>query len=149
MVIEWDMPKSSEVVTEAATGFVVAGLAAGCCVIDEFRQLFGVCASVKLFFLLLDEGAVTRPMTLVSAMYTAIGYFLPSAGVFSPTAVGIASVAPPSSVVLRPGVVGFITGVRVHDLWGLRLFSLMWLPSVAIARSLLIHLFDSLTLTLV
>ena len=31
MVIEWDMLKSSEVVAEAATGFVVAGLAAGCC----------------------------------------------------------------------------------------------------------------------
>ena len=33
MVTEWDMPlwKSSEVVAEAATGFVVAGLAAGCC----------------------------------------------------------------------------------------------------------------------
>ena len=31
MVIEWDMPKSSEVLAEAATGFVVAGLAAGCC----------------------------------------------------------------------------------------------------------------------
>ena len=29
MGIEWDMPKSSEVVTEAATGFVVAGLATG------------------------------------------------------------------------------------------------------------------------
>ena len=31
MVTEWDIPKSSEVVAEAATGFVVAGLAAGCC----------------------------------------------------------------------------------------------------------------------
>jgi len=31
MVTGWDMPKSSEVVAEAATGFVVAGLAAGCC----------------------------------------------------------------------------------------------------------------------
>ena len=30
MVTEWDMPKYSEVVAEAATGFVVAGLAAGC-----------------------------------------------------------------------------------------------------------------------
>ena len=30
-VTEWDMPKSSEVVAEAATEFVVAGLAAGCC----------------------------------------------------------------------------------------------------------------------
>ena len=31
MVIEWDMPKSSEVVVEDATEFMVAGLAAGCC----------------------------------------------------------------------------------------------------------------------
>ena len=31
MVTGWDMSKSSEVVAEAATGFVVAGLAAGCC----------------------------------------------------------------------------------------------------------------------
>ena len=33
MVTEWDMPlwKSSEVVAEAATGFVVASLASGCC----------------------------------------------------------------------------------------------------------------------
>ena len=31
MATGWDMPKSSEVVAEAATGFVVAGLAAGCC----------------------------------------------------------------------------------------------------------------------
>ena len=31
MVTEWDMPKSSEVVAEAATGFVVVGLAASCC----------------------------------------------------------------------------------------------------------------------
>ena len=31
MVIGWDTPKSSEVVAEAATEFVVAGLAAGCC----------------------------------------------------------------------------------------------------------------------
>ena len=31
MVIERDMPKSSEVVAEAATRFVVVGFAAGCC----------------------------------------------------------------------------------------------------------------------
>ena len=31
MATGWDMPKSSEVVAEAATGFVVAGFAAGCC----------------------------------------------------------------------------------------------------------------------
>ena len=30
-VTEWDMLKYSEVVAEAATEFVVAGLAAGCC----------------------------------------------------------------------------------------------------------------------
>ena len=118
-------------------------------VVDGLRGLFGVCASVKLFFLLLDEGAVTRLVTLVSAMDAAVGYFLPSAGVFSATAVGITSVAPPSSVVLRPGVAGFISGDRVHGLRGLRLFSMMWLRSVAIARSLLIHLFNSSTLTLI
>ena len=87
-------------------------------VVDGLRGLFGVCASVKLFFLLLDEGAVTRPMTLVSAMYTTIGYFLSSIGVFPPTAVGVASVDPPSSVVLRPGVAGYVTGDRVHSLRG-------------------------------
>ena len=31
MLTKWDMPKSSGVVAEAATGFVVAGLTAGCC----------------------------------------------------------------------------------------------------------------------
>ena len=31
MVTDWDMPKSSEVVVEAATAFAVAGLVAGCC----------------------------------------------------------------------------------------------------------------------
>ena len=31
MVIGWNTPKSSEVVAEAATEFVVAGLAASCC----------------------------------------------------------------------------------------------------------------------
>jgi len=31
MVTGWDMSKSSEVVAEADTEFVVAGLAAGCC----------------------------------------------------------------------------------------------------------------------
>ena len=45
-------------------------------VVDGLRGLFGVCASVKLFFLLLDEGALTRPMTFVSAMNAAVGYFL-------------------------------------------------------------------------
>ena len=110
-------------------------------VIDVLRRLFGVCGSVQFFFLLLDEGALTRPMTLVSAMNAAVGYFLPSAGVFPPTPV--ASFAPPSSVVLSPGVASFVTGDRVHGLWGLRLLGLMWLRSVAIARPVLIHLFDS------
>ena len=117
--------------------------------VDGLRRLFSVCGSVQLFFLLLDEGALTRPMTLVSAMNAAVGYFLSSAGVFPPTPVGVASVAPPSSVILRPGVAGFVTGDRVHGLWGLRLLSLMWLRSVAIARPLLIHLFDSSVLSLV
>ena len=81
-------------------------------------------------------------MAFVSAMNAAIRNFLLSAGVFSPTTIGVASVAPPSSVVLRPGVAGCVTGDCVHDLWGLHLLSLMWLRSVAIARPLLIHLFD-------
>ena len=102
-------------------------------VVDGLRQLLGVCASVELFFLLLDEGAITRPMTLIYAMNTAVGYFLPSVGIFPATAVGIASVTNPSSVVLRPGVTGFVTGDCVHGLWGLRLFSLMRLQSIAIA----------------
>ena len=118
-------------------------------IIYGLRRLLGVCGSIQLFFLLLDEGALTRPMTFVSAMNAAVGNFLPSAGVFPPIAVGIASVAPPSSVVLRPGVAGYVTGDRVHGLPNLRLLSLMCLPSIAIARSLLIHLFDSSMLTLV
>ena len=118
-------------------------------VIDGLRRLISVCGSVQFFFLLLDEGALTRPMTFVSAMNAAVGNFLPSAGVFPPTPIGVASVAPPSSVVLRPGVAGFVTGDHVHGLRGLRLFGLMWLRSVAIARSLLIHLFDSPTLSFV
>ena len=93
-------------------------------------------------FFLLDEGALTCPMTFVSAMNAAVGYFLLSAGVFPPAPIGVASVAPPS-IVLRPGVAGFVTGDRVHGLWGLRLLGLMWLRSVAIAQPLLIHLFDS------
>ena len=32
MVTGWDMPKSSEVIAEAVTEFVVAGHAVGCCV---------------------------------------------------------------------------------------------------------------------
>ena len=102
-------------------------------VIDRLRRLFGVCGSVQFFFLLLDEGALTRPMTLVSAMNAAVGYILFSVRVFPPTPIGVASVAPPSSVVLRPRVAGFVTGDSVHGLRGLRLFSVLWLRSVAIA----------------
>ena len=67
---------------------------------------------------LLDEGALIRPMTFVSAMNAAVWYFLFSAEVFPPTTIGVASVAPPSSVVLRPGVTDFVTGDRVHSLRG-------------------------------
>ena len=86
-------------------------------------------------------------MTFVSAMNAAVRDFLLLAGVFPPTSIRIVSVAPPSSVVLRPGVAGFVTGDRVHGFWGLRLLGLIWLRSVAIARPLLIHLFDSLALS--
>ena len=85
-------------------------------VIDGLRRLFGVCGSGQFFFLLFDEGALTRPMAFVSAMNAAIRNFLLSAGVFLPTTIGVASVAPPSSVVLRPGVAGCVTGDCVHDL---------------------------------
>ena len=71
-------------------------------------------APTLLFFL--DEEALTRPMTFVSSMNAAIRYFLFSAGVFPPSPVRVASVAPPSSVVLRPGVTGFIAGDRVYGL---------------------------------
>ena len=101
--------------------------------VDRLRWLLGVYGLLQLFFFLLDEGALTRPMTFVSAMFAAVGNFLLSARIFSPTTIGVALVAPPSSVVLRPGVVGFVTGDRVHGLRGLRLFSLVWLRSVAIA----------------
>ena len=85
-------------------------------IIDWLRRLLGVCGSLQLFFFLLDEGALISPMTFVSAMNAAVGYFLFSAGGFPPTPIGDAAVAPPSSVVLRPGVAGFVTGDRVHDL---------------------------------
>ena len=111
--------------------------------VDRLRWLLGVYGSLQLFFFLLDEGALTRPMTFVSAMNAVVRDFLLSAGVFPPTSIRIVSVARPSSVVLRPGVAGFVTGDRVHGLWGLRLLGLMWLRSVAIARPVLIHLFDS------
>ena len=112
-------------------------------IVDGLRRLLGVCGSIQLFFLFFDEGALTRPMTFVSAMYATIGNFLLSAEVFPPTPIGIVPIVPPSSVVLRLGVAGFVTGDRVHGLWGLRLLGLMWLRSVAIARPVLIHLFDS------
>ena len=104
----------------------------GVSVIYGLRWL-SACASIKLFFFLFDEGAVTRPMAFDSAMNAIVWYFLSLAGVFSAATVGIALVAPPSSVALRPGVAGFVTGDRVHGLRGLRLLSLVWLRSVAIA----------------
>ena len=95
-------------------------------VVDGLRGLFGVCASVKLFFLLLHEGAITHPMTLVSAMNTAVRHFLLSAGIFPLTPIGVTSVAPPYSVVLRPRVARSVARDRVHGLRGLRLLSLVW-----------------------
>ena len=84
--------------------------------VDGLRWLLGSCGSLQLFFFLLDEGALISPMTFVSAMNAAVWYFLFSVGVFPPTPIGVASVAPPSSIVLRPGVAGFVTGDRVHAL---------------------------------
>ena len=112
------------------------------CRIDGLRWLFAICGSLQLFFFLLDEGALISPVAFVFVVNAAVGDFLFPAGVLFPTTIGIASIAPPSSVVLRPGVAGFVTGDRVHGLWGLRLLGLIWLRSVAIARPLLIHLFD-------
>ena len=66
-------------------------------------------------------------------MNAAVRDFLPSVGVISAAVVGVASVAPPSSVVLRPGVAGFVTVDHVHGLWCLRLLGLMMIRSVAIA----------------
>ena len=120
-----------------ASWLVVVGI------IDGLRRLFGVCGSTQFFFLLLNEGALTRPMTFVSAMNAVVRHFLLSAGIFPLTPIGVTSVAPPSSVALRPGVAGFVTGDRVHGLWGLCLLGLIWLWSVTIARPFLIHLFDS------
>ena len=80
-------------------------------IVDGLRRLLSVCGSIQLFFLLFDEGALTRPMTFVSAMNAVVGYFLPSAGIFSPAPV--ASFAPPSSIVLRPRVASFVTGDHV------------------------------------
>ena len=105
----------------------------GVVIVDGLRRLLGVCGLLQLFFFLLDEGALIRPMTFVSAMNAAVRNFLLSVGVLPPATIGVASFAPPSSVVLRPGVAGFVTGDRVHGLRGLRLFRLMWLRSVTIA----------------
>jgi hypothetical protein len=80
-------------------------------------------------------------------MNATIWDFLPSAGVISAAVVGVALIAPLSSVGMRPRVAGIVTGDHVYDLLGLRLFSLMWLRSVAITRPLLVHLFDSSALT--
>ena len=75
-------------------------------VIDGLRRLS--VASVKFFFLFFDKGAIACPRPLVLAMDATIWSFLPLADVVSTAAVGVASVAPPSSVVVRPGVVRFI-----------------------------------------
>ena len=101
----------------------------------------GVSASVEFFFLLLDEGAIAHPMSLVPAMNAAVWDFLPSAGVVPAATVGVASIAPPSSIVLRSGVACFIAGDRVHDLRGLRLLSLVRPRSVVVAHPLRVHLF--------
>ena len=77
--------------------------------VDRLRWLLGVYGSLQLFFFLLDEGALTRPMTFVSAVNAAVRNFLLLAGVLPPATIGVASFAPPSSVVLRPGVAGFVT----------------------------------------
>jgi len=128
----WRLPLSG---WEQASWLVVVG-----CVVDGLRRL-GVGASVEFFFLLLDEGAIARPMPLVPVVNAAVGDFLPSAGVVSVAAVGFASIAPPSFVVLRPGVARFIAGDRVHDLRGLRLLSLVRPRSVVVAHPLRVHLF--------
>ena len=86
-------------------------------IVDGLRRLLSVCGSIQLFFFfLLDEGALTRPMTFVSTVNTTVRNFLLSAGVLPPATIGVASFAPPSSVVLRPGVACFVTGDRVYGL---------------------------------
>ena len=118
-------------------------------VIDRLRRLS--VASVKFFFLFFDKGAIeiAHRMPLVLAMDAAIWSFLPSAGVVSAAAVGVASVAPPSSVVLRPGVAHFVTGDRVHGLRSLRLVGLVWFRPFAVPRPLLVHPVKSSPLALV
>ena len=83
--------------------------------IDGLRRLLVVCGSLQFFFLL-DEGALISPMAFVSAVNAVVGDFLFPAGVLFPTTIGIASIAPPSSVVLRPGVAGFIARDCVYGL---------------------------------
>ena len=85
-------------------------------IVDGLRRLLVVCGSLQLFFFLLDEGALISPVAFVSAVNAAVGDFLFPAGVFFPTTTGIASIAPPSSVVLRMGVAGFVAGDRVYGL---------------------------------
>ena len=119
-------------------------------VIDGLRRLRLLSVtSVKFIFLLFDEEALARPVPLVLAIDTAVWDFLLSSGVVSAAAVGVASVAPPSSVVLTPVVARFVAGDRVHGLRGLRLLGLMWPRSVAVARPLLVHLFESSPFALV
>ena len=86
------------------------------CRIDGLRWLFAICGSLQLFFFLLDEGALIGPMAFVPAVDASVGYFLFSAVIFFPTTIGIASIAPPSSIVLRPGVAGFVAVDRVYGL---------------------------------
>jgi hypothetical protein len=116
-------------------------------VINGLRQL-GVGASVKFHFLLLDKGAFTCPMPLVLSMDAAVWNFLPSTGVASAATVGVASVAPLSSIVLRPGVVCFVVGDRIHGLRGLCLLGFVWSRSIAVMRLLLVLLFESYRLPL-
>ena len=77
---------------------------------DGLRRLLIVCSSLQLFFFLLDEGALISPVAFVSAVNAVVGDFL------FPTMTGIASIAPPSSIVLRPGVAGFVAVDRVYGL---------------------------------
>jgi hypothetical protein len=105
--------------------------------------------SVKFIFLLFDKEALARPVPLVLAIDTAVWDFLLSSGVVSAAAVGVASVAPPSSIVLRMGVARFVARDCVHCLRGLRLIGLVRPRSFTVLRSLLVHLFKSSPLALV
>ena len=116
-------------------------------VVDGLRRL-GVGALVEFFFLLLDEGAIAHPMSLVPAMNAAVWDFLPSASVVPAATVGVASIAPPSSIVLRSGVACFIAGDRIHGHRILRLFGLMRPRPIVVVHPLLYHLFESLPFAL-